>query len=130
MKVRSSRRAGGLKPSDYDHEIDIVDHDASRRLHTAQHFEPQVSRTNTTSNLLSVGEDEYTSGQDLSSIDSRQRLGSYADGAHQTIPEQSDLEAESEQQAQIEHSQSQPQIGVQGSLHQVFTKLLSFDAHH
>lgn len=130
MKVRSSRRAGGLKPSDYDHEIDIVDHDASRQLHTAQHFEPQVSRTNTTSNLLSVGEDGYASGQDLSSIDSRQRVSSYADGAHDTIPEQSDLEAESGQQAQINHSQSQPQIGIQGSLEIVFTKLLSFNVHY
>lgn len=130
MKVRSSRRAGGLKPGDYDHEINIVDHDASRQLHTAQHFEPQVSRTNTTSNLLSVGEDGYTSGQDLSSIDSRQRLGSYADGAHDTIPEQSDLEAESEQQAHIDHSQSQPQIGIQGSLDSAFTNLLFFKVYY
>ena len=28
--MRSSRRAAGLKPADYDHEIDLVDHDGTR----------------------------------------------------------------------------------------------------
>lgn len=30
LRVRSSRRAAGLKPADYDHEIDLVDHDGTR----------------------------------------------------------------------------------------------------
>ncbi|EQL04074.1 meiotically up-regulated 65 protein [Ophiocordyceps sinensis CO18] len=31
LRVRSSRRAVGLKPSDYDHEIDLVNHDVTPR---------------------------------------------------------------------------------------------------
>ncbi|RDA93629.1 hypothetical protein CP533_6184 [Ophiocordyceps camponoti-saundersi (nom. inval.)] len=43
LKVRSSRRAAGLKPSDYDHEIDLENHDESR---------PTTHRPSTTSPLI------------------------------------------------------------------------------
>jgi len=57
LKVRSSRRVAGLKPTDYDHEIYLVDHDgaAARRRDERAH---DMSRVSTESRLLpSVGEE-------------------------------------------------------------------------
>lgn len=57
LKVRSSRRAAGLKPTDYDHEIILVDHDgaAGRSRHQGEN---DIRRVSTESRLLpSVGED-------------------------------------------------------------------------
>ncbi|KAF4591726.1 meiotically up-regulated 65 protein [Ophiocordyceps camponoti-floridani] len=48
LKVRSSRRAAGLKPSDYDHEIDLENHDESR----PQSSVPTTHRPSTTSPLI------------------------------------------------------------------------------
>ncbi|KAI5467156.1 hypothetical protein BGZ63DRAFT_498569 [Mariannaea sp. PMI_226] len=57
FRVASSRRATGLKPTDYDHEISLVDHDAARTPPTAETPEPlEISRTNTTSRLLDLPE--------------------------------------------------------------------------
>ncbi|PHH75014.1 hypothetical protein CDD80_2709 [Ophiocordyceps camponoti-rufipedis] len=50
LRVRSSRRAAGLKPSDYDHEIDLENHDESR----PQSSVPTTHRPSTTSPLLST----------------------------------------------------------------------------
>ncbi|RCI09268.1 hypothetical protein L249_1515 [Ophiocordyceps polyrhachis-furcata BCC 54312] len=49
LKVRSSRRAAGLKPSDYDHEIDLENHDESR---------PTTHRPSTTSPLIRRNDSE------------------------------------------------------------------------
>ncbi|PFH56886.1 hypothetical protein XA68_15825 [Ophiocordyceps unilateralis] len=48
LRVRSSRRAAGLKPSDYDHEIDLENHDESRPQSSA----PTTHRPSTTTPLI------------------------------------------------------------------------------
>lgn len=56
LRVRSSRRATSLKPSDYDHEINLFDEDVARepRRETP---DDDLRRESTTSNLISpVGE--------------------------------------------------------------------------
>ena len=68
MNLRSSRRVAGLKPNDYDHEINLVDNDGlsspTHERHTLrdsqddlhQHTHaPQIEHTNTNSRLLSSG---------------------------------------------------------------------------
>lgn len=55
LRVRSSRRASGLKPADYDHEIAIVDHEDSAT--TTSSSEAHLSRAPSEARLLpSVGE--------------------------------------------------------------------------
>ncbi|TQS33439.1 hypothetical protein Golomagni_06217, partial [Golovinomyces magnicellulatus] len=123
---RSSRRAGGLRPTDYDHEIDIVDHERSRANQT-QNLEPQVTRTDTNSRLLRFGRDRRHSRQDLSSLDSRQQFGNSSadqtnDPTPNRSPDNSDGEDDDENEAQdtdgpsnhhIQPSDTQPTIGIQ-----------------
>ncbi|CAM1500789.1 Fc.00g099510.m01.CDS01 [Cosmosporella sp. VM-42] len=53
LRVTSSRRAAGLKPTDYDHEISLVDHDAARTPPEAMTPEPvDITRSSTMSRLL------------------------------------------------------------------------------
>lgn len=70
MKVRSSRRVIGLKPSDYDHEISLVNHDGPAPIPRQGNLEPQLSQTGTSSELLTTGGNQSnTSRQDVSSDD-------------------------------------------------------------
>ncbi|KFA73818.1 hypothetical protein S40288_07853 [Stachybotrys chartarum IBT 40288] len=52
IKVHSSRRATGLKPGDYDHEIDLVDRDGSASLRNDSIEPSDISRTDTASRLI------------------------------------------------------------------------------
>lgn len=52
IKVHSSRRAAGLKPGDYDHEIDLVDRDGSASLRNDSIEPSDISRTDTASRLI------------------------------------------------------------------------------
>lgn len=57
LRVRSSRRAAGLKPTDYDHEIVLVDHDGAAGRPRNERGD-DMRRVSTESRLLpSVGED-------------------------------------------------------------------------
>ncbi|KAF4977173.1 hypothetical protein FZEAL_6281 [Fusarium zealandicum] len=59
LRVKSSRRPPGLKPGDYDHEIDLVDHDAARTPVGSTTPEPAgIMRCSTTSRLLDLDEEE------------------------------------------------------------------------
>lgn len=61
LRVKSSRRPQGLKPGDYDHEIDLVDHDAVRTPAESITPEPaSMARCSTTSRLLALDDDEET----------------------------------------------------------------------
>ncbi|RSL92642.1 hypothetical protein CEP52_013699 [Fusarium oligoseptatum] len=61
LRVKSSRRPQGLKPGDYDHEIDLVDHDAARTPAESLTPEPaSMARCWTTSHLLALDDDEET----------------------------------------------------------------------
>ena len=64
LRVKSLRRPAGLKSTDYDHEIDLVDHDAAATPTGSVTPEPNdMTRYSTTSRLLGVQEEEEE-GQD------------------------------------------------------------------
>ncbi|KAJ4133527.1 hypothetical protein NW768_005113 [Fusarium equiseti] len=64
LRVKSLRRPAGLKPTDYDHEIDLVDHDAAATPTGSVTPEPNdMTRYSTTSRLLGVQEEDEE-GQD------------------------------------------------------------------
>lgn len=78
MKVRSSRRSQGLKPSDYDHEIVLVnDDDAPSSASQDPAFQAQISRTGTVSRLLTEVRDSTpsTKRQDLGDESETDRYG-------------------------------------------------------
>lgn len=55
LKVHSSRRAAGMRPTDYDHEISLIDHDGydgAARSGTETPPEADMERINTESQLL------------------------------------------------------------------------------
>jgi hypothetical protein len=53
LRVTSSRRAAGLKPGDFDHNIDLVDHDNKTDSPAGLSVgEPAVERASTESRLL------------------------------------------------------------------------------
>lgn len=59
LRVTSSRRAAGLKPTDYDHEISLEDHDAVRTPPEPQTPEAcDMTRSSTRSRLLSPNGDD------------------------------------------------------------------------
>lgn len=60
LRVSSSRRAAGLKPTDYDHEISLVDHDAARTppLGPPTPEPTQMVRSTTTTRLLDLDEED------------------------------------------------------------------------
>lgn len=132
MKVRTSRRAGGLKPTDYDHEIDIVDHDGSGSNNcNNQDLEPQISVTTTTSSRL-LRYNRYRrdsrNQQDSNSMGSRKRLANSStnqtnDTTPNRSPDRSDGEYNDQSESndgtdgrskgQIQHSETQPTIDIQ-----------------
>lgn len=58
LRVKSSRRPAGLKPTDYDHEIALVDHDAAATPTGSVTPEPHtMTRYSTTSRLLDLEEE-------------------------------------------------------------------------
>ncbi|KAH7148532.1 hypothetical protein EDB81DRAFT_650217 [Dactylonectria macrodidyma] len=69
LRVTSSRRAAGLKPTDFDHEISLVDHDAVRTPPpgTATPEPAEIVRSTTTTRLLDVDEDEDEEDRDEAS---------------------------------------------------------------
>ncbi|KAJ6782429.1 hypothetical protein PWT90_07301 [Aphanocladium album] len=113
MKLRSSRRAAGLKPDDFDHEISLVDNDGTISPHNGHHF-VQTERVATNSNLLTPspstrrGSRAQTSG-DVSSASSRRPS---PNGSRTVILEHPD---EQEQQRTVRPSPSQPSIEVHGA---------------
>jgi hypothetical protein len=62
LRVKSSRRPAVLKPTDYDHEIALVDHDAAATPTGSVTPEPNdITRYSTTSRLLGVEEEREES---------------------------------------------------------------------
>jgi FtsZ-interacting cell division protein ZipA len=65
--VKSNRRAGTLRPKDYDHEIDLIDHDgsASRNQDRPSNEDTvEVSRSSTNAELLQHRGDGATTDED------------------------------------------------------------------
>lgn len=115
MKLRSSRRAAGLKPTDFDHEISLVDNDGTLSPHDGHHY-AQMDRTATNANLLTPSQSTRRSsraqlGGDESDISSRHASRS---GSRVVIVEHPE---EQQSQGALRPSVSQPSIEVHGTEH-------------
>ncbi|OAA62989.1 peroxin Pex23-like-Penicillium chrysogenum [Cordyceps fumosorosea ARSEF 2679] len=115
MKLRSSRRVAGLKPDDFDHEINLVDNDGTVSPHNGHHY-AQIDRTTTTSNLLTPASSTQRSSRAPSSADEsnassrRPSPSGSPSGSRQVIIEQPE---EQENDRAVRPSPSQPSIEVQ-----------------
>ncbi len=113
MKLSSSRRAAGLKPEDFDHEISLVDNDGTVSPHNGHHY-VQMDRTATTSNLLTPTPSTRRGSRaqasaDESNTSSRRPSPS---GSRDVILEHPE---EQENQPTLRPSPSQPSIEVHGA---------------
>lgn len=110
-RVRSSRRVAGLKPTDYDHEISIVDHDG-----TPDRGAGATHAVNTNTEPRSSTEDRL-----LDSADGQTRLASqsYSSSlAHESNYSSGLPEPPSEgpdRAHDLPHPALQPSIEVQGT---------------
>ncbi|QPH05727.1 hypothetical protein C2857_003705 [Epichloe festucae Fl1] len=124
VKVRSSRRVAGLKPSDYDHEIGLVNHDGAEDDSTSTaESAAQARRGSTASRLVSLVEDsEQDEGQQASISHNRQRDSHVLHGQnispHPAASEQG--RASLETGASLPHPAMQPSIEVQAATPGVF----------
>ena len=106
LKVQSSRRAAGLKPTDYDHEISLVDHDGARVRRGDGAGNARFDRVSTESPLLQpVGAEGQPSSR------SSPRLEESENGAH--IQERPT--GELERQEELPYPALRPSIEIQGT---------------
>ena len=110
LRVRTSRRAAGLRPTDYDHEIVLVDHDGSSRSRTQEAQEVDIARVSTESRLLpSVGEADESGADEGRASDQNRSEYQEQDMRVQERPAQ-----ELEQEQELPHAALRPSIEVQG----------------
>lgn len=121
VKVRSSRRVAGLKPSDYDHEIGLVEHNgAEDDSGSTSESASNTQRGSMTSRLVSfVEETEQERGQQQASgsRDGQQtaRASPVQDVDAARHPALSRLDEDrSPSQLSLPYSAMQPSIEVQG----------------
>lgn len=101
-KVKSKRRAGSLRPKDYDHEIDLVDHDASGQGSGMA----DVSRSSTNAELLQHRPSQSEYGDEADAGDGRQETDSRARIQERPV-------AESQHEADLPHDALRPSIEIQ-----------------
>jgi hypothetical protein len=128
MNLRSSRRVTGLKPNDYDHEINLVDNDGlpspPHERHTLrdnqddwhpQNHTPQIEQTNTNARLLSSSHNS-TQNSSRNQIDfesQSSRRGSHVPNVHGSDQQGVD---NSQDNSTMGRSASRPSIEIQGML--------------
>lgn len=101
LRVRSSRRAAGLKPSDFDHNIEIVDHDEIENNGTVSPGETPMERVTTDSRLLPTENGSQTPSP---------RLGNDAESPRMQERPANELEAELD----LPQAAMRPSIEIQG----------------
>ncbi|KAG5999615.1 hypothetical protein E4U54_001755 [Claviceps lovelessii] len=138
VKVRSSRRVAGLKPIDYDHEIDLVNHDGAEHdsASTSQSAADTGPASTTSPLLSSVAQTEQDQGQQQEQQQQQQQTSSSQDSRHgqHASPEQSpdpdaarhaavprQQEACLASQDPLPHPAMQPSIQVQVATPDVFS---------
>jgi hypothetical protein len=128
LRVKSSRRPAGLKPTDYDHEIALVDHDAAATPTGSVTPEPHtMTRYSTTSRLLDLEEEheeEQQENPDEQNGGQRKPSSNTPNNAHTNEHVDSHTEGESQTHSsssnRIENGQpptppqTRPSIEVQG----------------
>ncbi|KAK2603692.1 hypothetical protein QQS21_004166 [Conoideocrella luteorostrata] len=112
VKVRSSRRVGGLKPGDYDHEIGLVSHDETGdESPSTLASAVNTRRGSTTSRLVSLlndGEQDVDAAAVATALQSQQDApGQDADGL--------------EPRDSLPHPSMQPSIEVQAATPDLFS---------
>lgn len=119
-KVSSNRRAVTLRPKDYDHEIDLVDHDGSAsRNQDRQSADDtiEVSRSSTNAELLQQGGGEATTDEETTT-DSPQNSRTNDRPRDDTRR----LSNERENEARLPHDALRPTISVQEASPGVFAE--------
>lgn len=115
LKVRSSRRAATLKPTDYDHEITLVDHDGLSASPANGYREETIDRISTESRLLpSVGEEENEHGEGEGEDRGQQSDRSRVDERDNDIRVQERPAEELQHEQELPHAALRPSIEVQG----------------
>jgi len=128
VRARSSRRVPGLRPSDYDHEIGLVNHDEAE-LVQGQSSDEATRGASTSSQLASLTEPtEQEQG-----LRARERAGSTSaepqpsSGDEPTLAEEqlqrdrSLPQEELQHEARLPHPALRPSIEVQGMLYVTLT---------
>lgn len=126
LRVKSSRRPAGLKPTDYDHEIALVDHDAAATPTGSVTPEPHnITRYSTTSRLLDLEEEHEEEQQEncgeqdgaprkpssnTLNAHTNEHDGSHTEGESQTHPSSNHIENGQPSTP----PQTRPSIEVQG----------------
>ncbi|KAG5983537.1 hypothetical protein E4U55_007943 [Claviceps digitariae] len=132
VKVRSSRRVAGLKPIDYDHEIDLVNHDeAGHDSASTSHSAADIRHDSTTSPLLSsVSETEQDQGQNQQQLLQQASSSQDSQQNQRASPEQDTARCATESRQQesclasqdpLPHPAMQPSIEVQVATPDVFS---------
>lgn len=106
LRVRSSRRAAGLKPGDYDHEIGLVDHDGALAQRDDGAGDSGFDRVATESPLLPLVEAE----DQPSSVPSPRPEESDTDAHIQDCPTD-----ELERQEELPQPALRPSVEIQGT---------------
>ncbi|KAM5352544.1 hypothetical protein ACJ41O_005266 [Fusarium nematophilum] len=96
LRVKSSRRPAVLKPGDYDHEIDLVDHDAARTPAESITPEPtNMTRCSTSSRLLALDDEDEEADRQQQNGQNGQHQGQHKkkqDDGHLTTQDDSQTE--------------------------------------
>lgn len=119
-KVNSNRRAGALRPKDYDHEIDLVDHDGSASRNQDRRSveeDADMSRVSTNAELLQHRADPGATDED--------RTGDSPHTTRTSERPQSDAgrpSNELQHEAELPHDALRPSISVQEAEPNVFSE--------
>lgn len=110
-RIKSSRRAAGLKPTDFDHTIDLVDHDATA-TNTAGDSTSALGRTSTDARLLPSSS---VASQTLSQVQSPASSTS-ADAGDGSLQPQQSLPISLDGQQDVPHPAMRPSIETRGRM--------------
>ncbi|UNI20814.1 hypothetical protein JDV02_006867 [Purpureocillium takamizusanense] len=117
VRVRTSRRVSGLRPSDYDHEIDLVNHDEAE-LVQAQSSDDATRGASTSSHLASIaGQTEQDQG-----LQAGERTGNTSTATQQSSRDELTLAEEQLQRdrslptEELQHEASLPHPALRPSI--------------
>lgn len=86
LRVKTSRRKARLKPTDYDHEIDLVDRDAAKTPSETVTPEPNVMVRHSTNSRLLASDDEQEEHTQLHEQEHYVQQDQQNNKQNQTVP--------------------------------------------
>ncbi|PNY26192.1 Uncharacterized protein TCAP_03873, partial [Tolypocladium capitatum] len=129
LRVRRSRPVAGLKPSDYDHEIGLVNHDEATSPTTLLSSDAGMRRASTTSALISLAETEQDDAGErggdrgpVASGSGEPGMSGTHSGPHDDEPRPEQPPEELEHEASLPRSAPRPSIEVHAPTPDLFHK--------